>query len=186
MTSPSLFASRNAAQRNRDRRNRAPTESRTTTLKRPQGSPCKRRFSLAINSPKAPFSQYDRGRCVEVCPMQIGRFFSLRQGRVGQYLARRVLVVRSPFRAASPTLCYFGFDHLKQAQTFAQKLASMGASFQIRRSRIMPHAYEIQLRGHYDLAQTLAYWERQGEQRAMLPSHQTSAPPEDGSTAIAA
>lgn len=107
--------------------------------------------------------------------MQLGRFFSLQQGRVGQYLAPRVLVVRSPFRAASPTICYFGFDHLKQAQTFAQTLARMGASFQIRRSHMMPQAYEIRLRGYSDLARTLAYWERQGERRAMRPNSTASA-----------
>ncbi|XGV99919.1 MAG: hypothetical protein ACAF41_13425 [Leptolyngbya sp. BL-A-14] len=107
--------------------------------------------------------------------MQVGRFFSLKQGRVGQYLASRVLVVRSPFRAASPILCYFGFDQLKQAQTFAQTLARMGASFQIRRSRIMPQAYEIRLRGHSDLARTLAYWERQSEQRVLLSEAKTAS-----------
>lgn len=105
--------------------------------------------------------------------MQIGRFFSLQQGRVGQYLAPRVLVVRSPFRAFSSTVCYLGFDHLKQAQTFAQNLARLGASFHIRRSRVMPQDYEIRLRGHSDLARTLAYWERQGERRVMPKSGQT-------------
>lgn len=99
--------------------------------------------------------------------MQIGRFFSLQQGRVGQYLSPRVLVVRSPFKAA-PTICYFGFEQLKQAQTFAQKLARMGARFQIRRSQVMPQSYEICLRGHSDLAGTLAYWERQGARRTVL------------------
>ncbi len=83
------------------------------------------------------------------------------------------------------TLCYFGFDHLKQAQTFAQTLARMGASFQIRRSRIMPQAYEIRLRGHSDLARTLAYWERQGERR-VLSGAQTPAPSSDERSAIAA
>ncbi len=105
--------------------------------------------------------------------MQIGRFFSLQQGRVGQYLAPRVLVVRSPFRAFAPTVCYLGFDYLKQAQTFAQTLARMGASFHIRRSRVMPQDYEIRLRGHSDLARTLAYWERQGERRVMPGGGQT-------------
>ena len=97
--------------------------------------------------------------------MQIGRFFSLQQGRVGQYLSPRVLVVRSPFRIA-PTICYFGFDHLKQAQTFAQSLARLGAHFQIRRAQVMPQTYELRLRGHSDLARTLAFWERQGARRA--------------------
>lgn len=118
--------------------------------------------------------------------MQVGRFFSLQQGRVGQYLAPRVLVVRSPFRVASPTICYFGFDHLKQAQTFAQKLASIGASFQIRRSRIMPQAYEIRLRGHGDLARTLAYWERQSERRMMPSASQAPSQSGDGTGVIAA
>ncbi|PSB25258.1 hypothetical protein [Stenomitos frigidus] len=96
--------------------------------------------------------------------MQIGRFFSFQKGRVGQYLSPRVLVVRSPFQV-SPTICYFGFDHLKQAQTFAQSLAKIGATFQMRRSQVMPQSYEIQLRGHRDLARTLAYWERRGARR---------------------
>lgn len=99
--------------------------------------------------------------------MPIGRFFSLQQGRVGQYLSPRVLVVRSPFKAV-PTICYFGFEQLKQAQTFAQKLARMGARFQIRRSQVMPQNYEIRLRGHSDLAGTLAYWERQGARKTTL------------------
>lgn len=91
--------------------------------------------------------------------MQVGRFFSFQPGRVGQYLSPRVLVVRSPFRAA-PDVCYLGFDHFKQAQTFAQSLARRGIQFQIRRSQVMPQSYEIRLPGHSDLARTLAYWER--------------------------
>ena len=106
--------------------------------------------------------------------MQIGRFFSLQQGRVGQYLSPRVLIVRSPFRA-TPTVCYFGFDHLKQAQTFAQSLAKRGARFQIRCSQVTAQAYEIRLHGHSDLARTLAYWERQGTQRSNTQSALTSS-----------
>ncbi|MBW4472785.1 MAG: hypothetical protein KME45_20780 [Stenomitos rutilans HA7619-LM2] len=134
-------------------------------------------FPPRSQHPTVVLFHYDRSKQARGYVMQIGRFFSLQQGRVGQYLAPRVLVVRSPFRAFSPTVCYFGFDHLKQAQTFAQKLASIGASFQIRRSRIMPQAYEIRLRGHSDLARTLAYWERQSDRtrrssNSQTPSHQ--------------
>lgn len=103
---------------------------------------------------------------MQIDRMQVGRFFSLRQGRVGQYLSPRVLLVRSPFKAA-PTVCYFGFDQFKQAQTFAQSLAKFGANFQLRRAQVMPQSYEIRLNGHSDLARTLAYWERQGAQRAI-------------------
>lgn len=117
--------------------------------------------------------------------MQIGRFFSLQRGRVGQYLSPRVLVVRSPFQAA-PTICYFGFEHLKQAQTFAQRLARLGANFQVRRSQVMPQNYEIRLRGHSDLALTLAYWERQGARRTTLQGSLTPDSTGVSSRAIAA
>jgi hypothetical protein len=117
--------------------------------------------------------------------MQLGRFFSLQQGRVGQYLSPRVLVVRSPFRVA-PTVCYFGFDHLKQAQTFAQSLARLGAHFQMRRAQVMAQHYEIRLRGHSDLARTLAYWERQGTQRATAKSKSTLSSTVVSKAAIAA
>lgn len=96
--------------------------------------------------------------------MQVGRFFSFQPGRVGQFLSSRVLVVRSPFRAVSADVCYLGFDHLNQAQKFAQKLAWSGANFQLRRSQVMPQRYEICLRGHRDLARTLAYWDRRDDQ----------------------
>lgn len=107
--------------------------------------------------------------------MQIGRFFSLQRGRVGQYLSPRVLVVRAPFRAFAEEICYFGFDRLNQAQKFAHYLASSGLTFQLRRSQIMPQAYEIQLSGHRDLARTLAYWERLDNQRlASVPVQPSS------------
>ncbi|HEY9897421.1 MAG TPA: hypothetical protein V6D34_18750 [Candidatus Sericytochromatia bacterium] len=91
--------------------------------------------------------------------MQVGQFFSFQPGRVGQYLSPRVLVVRSPFRA-TPDVCYLGFDHFKQAQTFAQSLARRGIKFQIRRSQVILQQYEIRLHGCSDLARTLAYWDR--------------------------
>jgi hypothetical protein len=92
--------------------------------------------------------------------MKIGRFFSLQQGRVGQYLSSRVLVVHRPFRANFVEVCYFGFDRFNQAQKFAQYLAARGYSFQLRRSQRLPQNYEVRLQGHSDLAQTLAYWDR--------------------------
>ena len=98
--------------------------------------------------------------------MQIGRFFSLQQGRVGQYLSSRVLVVRRPFRSNFVEVCYFGFDRLNQAQKFAQYLASMGYSFQLRRSQRMPQSYEVRLQGHSDIARTLAYWDRMGQSKS--------------------
>lgn len=94
--------------------------------------------------------------------MQIGRFFSLSYGRVGQFLSPRVLLVRTPFRplARQQEVCYFGFDRLNQAQKFTQNLALAGYSFQLRRSQVMPQSYEVRLPGHRDLARTLAYWDR--------------------------
>ncbi|HEY9747345.1 MAG TPA: hypothetical protein V6C63_01485 [Allocoleopsis sp.] len=98
--------------------------------------------------------------------MQIGRFFSLQQGRVGQYLSPRVLVVRSPFqklpKSGGPgAACYFGFDKLSKAQSFAKYLSGLGYTYQLRRGQMLPqYAYEIALRDHTDLAKVLAYWDR--------------------------
>ncbi|WP_339383329.1 hypothetical protein [Oculatella sp. LEGE 06141] len=97
--------------------------------------------------------------------MKIGRFFSLGQGRVGQYLSPRVLVVKTPFQAdrSQPwqNYCCFGFSDTKQAQTFMQSLAYAGLSFRLRQSQLMPHyPLEVMLFGDFDLAQTLARWER--------------------------
>ncbi|MGI0486833.1 hypothetical protein ACN4EK_15435 [Pantanalinema rosaneae CENA516] len=99
--------------------------------------------------------------------MQIGRFFSLSEGRVGQFLSPRVLLVRTPFRplARQQEVCYFGFDRLNQAQKFTQNLALAGYSFQLRRSQVMPQPYEVRLPGHRDLARTLAYWDRLDRQQ---------------------
>nr|WP_290227751.1 hypothetical protein [Trichocoleus desertorum] len=98
--------------------------------------------------------------------MQIGRFFSLQQGRVGQYLSPRVLVVRSPFqklpKSGGPAAaCYFGFDKLSKAQSFAKYLSGLGYNYQLRRGKMLSqYAYEIALREHTDLAKVLAYWDR--------------------------
>ncbi|HEY9621245.1 MAG TPA: hypothetical protein V6C78_12795 [Crinalium sp.] len=101
--------------------------------------------------------------------MQIGRFFSLGQGRVGQYLSTRVLVVRTPFQPIflerdSREFCCFGFDTLKQAQKFMQSLSSVGLSFQLRKSLMLKgFPYEIVVRGQTDLARTLAFWDRRDQ-----------------------
>lgn len=92
--------------------------------------------------------------------MRVGQFFSLKRGQVGQYLSPRVLVVRKPFQPSNTPVCYFGFDRLSQAQKFAHYLATMGYTFQLRRSEQMPQNYEIRLQGQADLAKTLAYWDR--------------------------
>lgn len=118
--------------------------------------------------------------------MKMGRFFSFQQGRVGQYLSPRVLVVRSPFRVAVPDVCYLGFDHLKQAQKFAQNLARIGARFQMRRSQVMSQDYEIRLRGHSDLARTLAYWERRDAGLSALKDGQTACRSDASTGPIAA
>lgn len=109
---------------------------------------------------------YNRDRKIQVLIMQIGRFFSLQQGRVGQYLSPRVLVVRSPFqrlpKSGGPsTACYFGFEKLSKAQDFAKYLAGLGYNFQLRRGRMLAQfAYEVALAEHIDLARVLAYWDR--------------------------
>lgn len=105
--------------------------------------------------------------------MQVGRFFSLQQGRVGQYLSSRVLVVRRPFQNGGGEVCYFGFDRFNAAQKFAQYLASQGYKFQLRRSQQLPHSYEIRLQGHSDLARKLAYWDRKDQPRSLPKQHQT-------------
>ncbi len=107
--------------------------------------------------------------------MQIGRFFSLGQGRVGQLLSPRVLTVRSPFQAHSQTgeaqvFCCFGFEQLRQAQMFGRSLAQAHIRFQLRKSRFLADcAYEVVLRDSLELARTLAYWERR-DQPQVLPN----------------
>lgn len=97
--------------------------------------------------------------------MQIGRFFSLQSGRVGQYLSPRVLVVRQPFQRSLGEVCYFGFDRFSQGQKFANYLAAQGYTFQLRRSQVMPQSYEVRLQGQSSLARTLAYWDRMDDRR---------------------
>ncbi|MBD2092991.1 hypothetical protein H6F67_24390 [Microcoleus sp. FACHB-1515] len=98
--------------------------------------------------------------------MQIGRFFALGQGRVGQYLSPRVLNVRSPFRRTSLTgpsqFCCIGFGSLRQAQKFLRSLAHPGLSVELRQSQMFKNSsYEVVVRDRPDLASTLAAWERQ-------------------------
>jgi hypothetical protein len=107
--------------------------------------------------------------------MRIGQFFSLRQGRVGQYLSSRVLIVRKPFQKSCKPYetCYFGFEKLSQAQKFAQNLALSGYPFQLQRSQLLTQfSYEIKLSGHTELARVLAHWDRVDAKRiaALLPS----------------
>ena len=108
--------------------------------------------------------------------MLVGRFFSLGQGRVGQYLSPRVLLIRTPFqrisRADEPNeFCCFGFNHLKQAQKFAQFLASMGLNFRLHQHQTLKnYPYEVSLVGHADLAGALAYWDRRDRDSAATKS----------------
>jgi hypothetical protein len=98
----------------------------------------------------------------------VGRFFSMGNGRVGQYLSTRVLSVRSPFRrfSRSNDVCYLGFDKLSQAQKFAQSLASSGLRFSVQKGQILiQFPYEIKLFGDTETAKRLAYWDRKDHDR---------------------
>lgn len=107
---------------------------------------------------------------------QIGRFFSLQKGRVGQYLSPRVLVVRSPFQPVPRSgdfqeVCYFGFEHLSQVQKFARYLSGLGCSFQIHQRKLLrQYPYEVKLLGRSELARMLAYWERTERPAQSQPS----------------
>jgi hypothetical protein len=97
--------------------------------------------------------------------MHIGRFFSLSNGRVGQYLSPRVLVVRKPFHQPQCEdeyeTCYFAFDKLTNAQTFMQYLIGLGYAVQLHvQHPWLSSRFTVQLQGHADQAQVLAYWER--------------------------
>jgi len=99
----------------------------------------------------------------------VGRFFSMGDGRVGQYLSTRVLCVRTPFRrySRSNDVCYLGFDKLSQAQKFAQSLASSGLRFTVQKSQMLTQfPYEIKLYGDTETAKRLAYWDRKDHDRA--------------------
>ncbi|MBE9008751.1 hypothetical protein IQ250_00795 [Pseudanabaenaceae cyanobacterium LEGE 13415] len=103
----------------------------------------------------------------------VGRFFSMGNGRVGQYLSTRVLNVRTPFRrySRSKDVCYLGFDKLSQAQKFAQSLASSGLQFSVQKSQVLTQfPYEIKLYGDTETAKRLAYWDRKDHDRSSQKS----------------
>jgi len=95
----------------------------------------------------------------------VGRFFSLQNGRVGQYLSPRVLVVRQPFRSAPNDLHCFGFEQAKAAARFAKHLAYRGYSYELLLNGWTHQPYEIRvslpLQNAKLLTQTLAFWDRQ-------------------------
>ncbi len=104
----------------------------------------------------------------------VGRFFSMGDGRVGQYLSTRVLSVRTPFQrySRSQNVCYLGFEKFNQAQKFAQSLASSGLRFSVQKSQVLTQfPYEIKLFGDTEIAKRLAYWDRKDHDR----SSQTAA-----------
>ena len=110
-----------------------------------------------------------------VTSISVGRFFSLGNGQVGQYLSSRVLVVRTPFRRSARETCYFGFEKLSQAQKFAQYLAYSGYQFSLQRSQVMTHLpYEIKLSGSAEMVNMLAYWDRIDQKR--LSSKRSDTP----------
>ncbi len=93
------------------------------------------------------------------------RFFSLGQGRVGQYLSPRVLVVRTPFqrsqfRFGASEVCLFGFSDLRSARRFTQSLARWDVPFALKPGRLTPWALEVHVWKHLDLAKRLARQER--------------------------
>ncbi|MGG6266133.1 hypothetical protein ACQ4M3_04745 [Leptolyngbya sp. AN03gr2] len=107
----------------------------------------------------------------------VGRFFSMGDGRVGQYLSTRVLSVRTPFRrySRSNDVCYLGFDKLSQAQKFAQSLASSGLRFTVQKSQVLTQfPYEIKLYGDTETAKRLAYWDRKDHDRSAKSPAQRS------------
>jgi hypothetical protein len=94
---------------------------------------------------------------------KVGRFFSLEQGRVGQYLSPRVLLVRKPFQHQVVERCYFGFDSLGHARRFAVKIAHTGCYFRLDKSSMMPQRYEIEIFNPGEMARILAFWDRQNQ-----------------------
>ena len=95
----------------------------------------------------------------------VGRFFSLQNGRVGQYLSPRVLVVRQPFRSDPNYVHCFGFEQSKSAARFAKHLAYRGYSYELLCNGWTHQPYEIRvslpLQNAKLLTQTLAFWDRQ-------------------------
>lgn len=98
--------------------------------------------------------------------VKVGRFFSMQQGRVGQFLSPRVLLLRKPFQHQVVERCYFGFDSLYQAWKFTETIAHTGCYFRLDRSRVMPQRYEIEIFNPGEMARLLAFWDR----------HQTQSP----------
>jgi hypothetical protein len=96
-------------------------------------------------------------------PPKIGQFFSLAQGRVGQYLSPRVLLVRKPFQHQVVERCYFGFDSLGHARRFATTIAHTGCYFRLDKSSMMPQRYEIEIFNPGEIARILAFWDRQNQ-----------------------
>ncbi len=97
-------------------------------------------------------------------PPTIGRFFSLQQGRVGQYLSPRVLIVRHPFRSQPADLHCFGFEQVKPAARFAQHLAYRGCTFELKRGggwTQQPYEIHVSHKSAKMLAKTIAFWDRQ-------------------------
>jgi hypothetical protein len=92
--------------------------------------------------------------------VHVGRFFSLQEGRVGQFLSPRVLLVRKPFQHQVIERCYFGFDALYQAWKFTETIARTGCYFRLDRSRLMPQRYEIEIFNPGEMARLLAFWDR--------------------------
>jgi hypothetical protein len=90
----------------------------------------------------------------------VGRFFSMHQGRVGQFLSPRVLLMRKPFQHQVIERCYFGFDSLYSAWKFTETIARTGCYFRLDRSRIMPQRYEIEIFNPGEMARLLAFWDR--------------------------
>ena len=102
---------------------------------------------------------------------RIGRFFSLQQGRVGQYLSPRVLIIRHPFRTIAD-IHVLGFDERKQAAKFAGYLAYRNFTFELRQNGWTTHPYEIRITKHSTLTrsllQTLAYNDRHSNRHPNL------------------
>jgi hypothetical protein len=97
---------------------------------------------------------------ITVDRVHVGRFFSLQEGRVGQFLSPRVLLVRKPFQHQVIERCYFGFDALYQAWKFTETIAHTGCYFRLDRSRLMPQRYEIEIFNPGEMARLLAFWDR--------------------------
>ena len=85
---------------------------------------------------------------------RIGRFFSLKQGRVGQYLSPRVLIIRHPFRTIAD-IHVLGFDERKQAAKFAGYLAYRNFTFELKQNGWTTHPYEIRITKHSTLTRSL-------------------------------